>query len=489
MVYVLHKNGKPLMPTMKYGYVRFLLKTGKAEVVSVMPFTVRLTYKTSDVVQPLCAALDIGRTNIGVAVVNSKGDAVFATNVETRNKDIPKLMEKRKVYRNKHRRYGRRCKRQRRARSKQTVAKNGTVERILPKITKPIVCKFIKNKPACFCNRTRKEGWLTPTANQLLQTHVNIINKLQKLLPITDVAFEANKFAFMQLNDATVQGVQFCNGPLKGYDSVEDAVFDQQNGICLLCGQAPIQHYHHVLPKHIKGSNTVGNIVGLCKCCHDLVHTKPQKREELLKLHQGKKKEFGALGILNQISPYLLNAFEEIFPGHVYIADGKMTCKVRELFNAPKDHYVDAYCIAYITVDGTGFAVPDTVYRIKQYRRHDRQCCHQERIYRKYTVGKYVVATNRHRAYEQNGIALDEYIANGGSSIGLTVQKHKAEYKDPKRDMPGSVYLVNGKRKVLKRFDGKHNGKTDYYKFEDGTKISPKKCNKIQNNGCLVFVG
>ena len=120
MVYVLHKNGKPLMPTTKHWYVRFLLKTKNAIVVSTKPFTVRLTYETGDVVQPLCAALDIGRTNIGVAVVNKQGDAVFAANVETRNKDIPKLMEKRKAYRNKHRHYGRRCKRQRRARSKQT---------------------------------------------------------------------------------------------------------------------------------------------------------------------------------------------------------------------------------------------------------------------------------------------------------------------------------------------------------------------------------
>ena len=40
MVYVLHKSGKPLMPTNKYGYVRFLLKSGKAKVVKLTPFVI-----------------------------------------------------------------------------------------------------------------------------------------------------------------------------------------------------------------------------------------------------------------------------------------------------------------------------------------------------------------------------------------------------------------------------------------------------------------
>lgn len=39
MVYVLDKDGNPLMPTRRYGKVRHLLKEGKAVVVRRDPFT------------------------------------------------------------------------------------------------------------------------------------------------------------------------------------------------------------------------------------------------------------------------------------------------------------------------------------------------------------------------------------------------------------------------------------------------------------------
>lgn len=68
-VYVLNKDGKPLMPTTRGGHVRHLLKEQKARVVRAKPFTIQLLYETDDVVQPLYLGIDPGRTNIGVAVV------------------------------------------------------------------------------------------------------------------------------------------------------------------------------------------------------------------------------------------------------------------------------------------------------------------------------------------------------------------------------------------------------------------------------------
>lgn len=52
-VYVLNKDGKPLMPTTRCMHVRHLLKNGKARVVKSKPFTIQLLYETDDVVQPL----------------------------------------------------------------------------------------------------------------------------------------------------------------------------------------------------------------------------------------------------------------------------------------------------------------------------------------------------------------------------------------------------------------------------------------------------
>ena len=44
MVYVLNKNGQPLMPTGRYGKVKHLLRSGNAVVVNRCPFTIQLTY-------------------------------------------------------------------------------------------------------------------------------------------------------------------------------------------------------------------------------------------------------------------------------------------------------------------------------------------------------------------------------------------------------------------------------------------------------------
>ena len=190
-VYVLNKDSNHLMPTTRCGHVRYLLKEKKARVVRANPFTIKLLYETDDVVQPLYLGIDPGRTNIGVAVAKGDGTAVFTAHLETRNKEIPKLMAKRKEYRQGRRHY-RRCKRQRRAAAHGTLSKRckkqdtaqgsniseraqkiGVFERNLPGCEKPVLCIGIKNKEARFNNRVRPAGWLTPTANQLLLTHIS----------------------------------------------------------------------------------------------------------------------------------------------------------------------------------------------------------------------------------------------------------------------------------------------------------------------------
>ena len=104
MVYVLSKNGKPLMPTNRYGHIRWLIKNNKAIPICNNPFTIRLKYDTSDVVQPLTMGIDVGRENIGLGVSDNNGNCLFLANVETKNKQVTKNMSDRKVHRQERRR-------------------------------------------------------------------------------------------------------------------------------------------------------------------------------------------------------------------------------------------------------------------------------------------------------------------------------------------------------------------------------------------------
>ncbi len=267
-VIVLNDKGCPLIPTRRYKHVRKLLISGQAVVVNMTPFTIKLLYPTSEPGSAI-AALDPGRTNIGVAVIKQNGDCVYRAIAETNNKDIPKRMMSRAAQRRLRRQRVREKKRRRAVKAKTRKAEK--FQRLLPGYDTPIECHDIKNAPAEFMNRKRPAGWLTPTANQALQMHISLINCLRKEINIKGVAVEVNRFAFAKMDDPSITGIDFQTGPLKGYDSVEDAVFELQYGHCLLCS-GPIEHCHHIKPRHLGGSDNIENRAGLCNACHDLVH-------------------------------------------------------------------------------------------------------------------------------------------------------------------------------------------------------------------------
>ena len=77
MVYVISKSGKPLMPTERYSHVRKLLKNKLAVPICNNPFTIKLKYDTSGVVQSLTLGIDVGRENIGLGVSDEKGNCLF----------------------------------------------------------------------------------------------------------------------------------------------------------------------------------------------------------------------------------------------------------------------------------------------------------------------------------------------------------------------------------------------------------------------------
>ena len=77
LVYVISKDGQPLMPTERCGKVRRLLRDGKAKVVKRCPFTIRLLYETGNVTQPVDLGIDAGSRVIGVSAC-SEGRKLYA---------------------------------------------------------------------------------------------------------------------------------------------------------------------------------------------------------------------------------------------------------------------------------------------------------------------------------------------------------------------------------------------------------------------------
>ena len=163
------------------------------------------------------------------------------------------------------------------------------LERMLPGCEKPVMVKDIINTESRFNNRRRKEDWLTPTATQLLRTHLNLVEKVCRILPVSGIALEANRFAFMELEAGghLESGVDYQCGPMHGYQSIREALKDLQDGRCLLCGERAIEHDHHLVLRSKGGSNTLANIAGLCEKCHTLVHTNQEAAEKLEAIKAG----------------------------------------------------------------------------------------------------------------------------------------------------------------------------------------------------------
>lgn len=439
-VYVLDKGGRPLMPTRRYGHVEKLLKHGKARIASRVPFVIQLKYDVPGITQPLYGGTDPGRTNIGNSVLDGKGRTVYKDHVTSRNREIPVLMSERKEHRQASRR-GERLVRKRRAKKRGTT-REFPEGRMLPGCDEPLALKDIINTEARFNNRKRPEGWLTPTATHLVRTHVNMVKRIMKILPVTHWTLEINRFAFMLMEDGTVSGTDFQNGRMKGYSSVEAYIHAMQGGRCCLCGEE-IDHYHHIVPRSRGGSNRPDNIVGICEKCHREIHL---HEAEIALI--GEKKKFRALSVLNQAIPFISNELEDMFRDNCSTCTGYETKKTREKHNIQKDHDNDAVCIAAYASPADDISDDIGTFEVKQFRRHDRAIirCQRERTY--YLDGK-AIAKNRKPRFEQKGKALSDLNLPRKELSRLTVKKSTRYYNTKERIFPGAEFFYEGKRYIV----------------------------------------
>lgn len=495
-VYVLDVDGKPLMPTCRYGKVRRMLKSGQAKAVDTLPFTIQLTYQTkTKILQPVTAGQDPGRTNIGLAAVREDGTDLYRSHCETRNKEIPKLMAERLAHRRASRR-GERLARKRLAKKFGTIAKklNG---RLLPGYKEPLAVKDIINTEAKFNARLRPEGWLTPTDTQLLRTHLNLLERVSRILPVTDVAIEINRFAFMELADPDKKHseIDFQHGALFGTGGLEQAIREQQQDRRLLCGKRDIEHFHHIIPRTKRGSNTIANLAGLCEECHTLVHQSEEAKSRLEEKKQGLLKQYGGTSVLNQIIPSLVKELEIRYPGHLYVTTGKDTKAFREKHGLEKDHDVDAYCIAASRMENIKPKIQTEPFEIQQFRKHNRANIHHQ-TERTYKLDGKVIAKNRKKRMDQKTDALEDWYNAMMQQHGkqqaermcarLTVQKSIRYYNNLDRIMPGMVFLYRKKRYVM---TGQKNRGYYYLAYGEGvTPFSSKKVNIVCHNTGLVYV-
>ena len=303
MVYVLNKNGEPLMPTKRHGKVRRMLRDGKAHVARSFPFTIQLDYSTSGYLQPVSLGVDAGTQHIGMSASTDTKE-LFSAEVELRS-DVKKKISERRMYR-RNRRYR----------------------------------KTRYRKPR-WQHRGRTENWLAPTVKNKIERHLHVIGMAHSVLPITKTVIETAQFDIAKIKNPNISGVEYQNGPKKDYGGVREYVLWRDGHKCCHCkGNSgdKILEVHHIETRQT-GSNAPDNLVTLCKTCHKAYHDH--------KIHLDVKSgiPFRDPSQMNIMRKALLNKARTMFP-NVHNTYGYITKDTRISNGIEKTHCADAFCIA-----------------------------------------------------------------------------------------------------------------------------------------------
>ena len=304
MVYVINKQGQALMPTERFGKVRRLLKNSLAHVVCRIPFTIQLDYDTTDYTQPVSLGVDAGSKHIGISATTSDKE-LYAADVELRNDIVDKLSTRRE---------------QRRTRRSR-----------------------LRYRKARFNNRvsSKRKGWLAPSVENKIQTHLTVVEKIHKFLPITNIVVETASFDIQKINNPSISGSEYQQGEQLYFFNVREYVLFRDNHTCQHCkgkNKDKVLNVHHIESRKT-GGDSPKNLITLCETCHKAYH----RGEFELNVKRGKSFRDAAFMGIMRWSFY--DRLKNIYPD-VSMTFGYITKNTRITNNLPKDHYVDARCIS-----------------------------------------------------------------------------------------------------------------------------------------------
>ena len=351
LVYVINKHGKPLMPC-KPRKARLLLKNKQAKILKYEPFTIQLLYGSSGYKQKVSLGIDAGSKYVGASATTKKQE-LYVSQTELRGGMIVKLLSDRRELRH-----------SRRSR------------------------KTRYRKPR-FLNRvhSKHKGWLSPSIENKINTHIRIIDDVYKLLPIYNIIVETASFDIQKLKNKDISGKEYQEGEQLGFSNVREYVLSRDNHTCQCCHgklKDNILQVHHIESRKT-GGNAPNNLITLCKTCHTKYHSGEISLPN--KIHRGIRfKDATFMGIMRWT---LYERLKKLYK-NVSMTYGYITKYKRIKYNIEKSHIADAFCIT----NNLNAKRLNYYYLQKQVRRHNRKL-HKSKIYsggyRKNNQAKYSV--------------------------------------------------------------------------------------------------
>jgi N6-L-threonylcarbamoyladenine synthase len=287
------------MPTCQ-SRARRLLSSGQAIVVKRYPFTIRLTVATGETKQEVVLGIDIGYQKVGISAISNKQE-LFSAEITLRN-NIVKLNSERRMYR-------------RNRRSKH--------------------CWYRKSR---FNNKEKSTGWLAPSIQHKVNSHIRIIDKISCLVPISKVIVETAKFDIQKINNPEIQGKEYQEGVQKDFDNVREYVLYRDNHICQYCKKNNvILRVHHIVSRQT-GGDRPDNLITLCEKCHKKYH------DGKIKLNVKIQNNFKSETCMSMIRKAIISELRKKY--NVEETFGYITKRKRIENQIEKSHINDAFIIA-----------------------------------------------------------------------------------------------------------------------------------------------
>lgn len=333
MVYVQDINGKPMMPTTRYGKVRRLLKDKKAIVVNLCPFTIKLMYVTSDYKQEIVLGVDAGTKHVGLSAT-TKSKELYSSEVILRNDIVDLLSTRRELRRTRRNRL---------------------------RYRKPRFNNRIKSK---------RPGWVAPSVKYKIDAHIRVIDNVCSILPIFRIVIEVAQFDTQKIKNPNISGKEYQEGDQLRFWNVREYVLCRDGHKCQYCkgkSKDSILNVHHIESRKT-GGNSPSNLITLCETCHKEYH----KGNIDLKIRRGKSlRDAAVMGIMKW------RLYEELKSKYdrVSMTFGYVTKYNRINHGFEKSHVSDAFVISKnFNAIRLGY-----YYKVKLVRRHNRQI-HKQKI-------------------------------------------------------------------------------------------------------------
>ena len=313
--FVLDANKKQLAPT-KENKAWFLIRKKRAILVSKYPMVIQLNKEIPN--EEICkdevrCGIDDGSKHVGIALVQkckTKNKVIFKGTVEQRD-DVKHLMDVRREYR-KYRRYHKRY------------------------------------RQARFNNRSssKNKGRIAPTILQKRQATIRVVNQLNKWINITAYYLEDVTIDIRVLIDGYKPYSWQYQKSNRLDENIRKAVILRDGCKCVECGKSNCKlEVHHIKPKRLNGSDTLGNLITLCKNCHQNTEGKEEQymqhyfdmlnSSDCKNLNYTQHVMIGKMWLREQLSNL----------GVLYLTTGGNTANKRIDWAIEKSHSNDAICI------------------------------------------------------------------------------------------------------------------------------------------------